>query len=125
METRQSDSNDPVSMYLREVANIAPLGKEEEKVLWLQTQSPNAKQAELAKRQLIESRLSLVVDIAERHASSGLSMLDLIQEGNIGLLAAVSTFPTDPESEFPEHAGTCIERAIIDAIVDSQSKTER
>ncbi len=124
METRQSDGNDPVSMYLKEVADVAPLSKDEERSLWIRAQNPDATQAELSKRKLIESRLSLVVDIAERNASSGLSVLDLIQEGNIGLMVAVDGFPESSSTDFSEHASACIERAIIKAIADSQSKTE-
>lgn len=124
MGTRQSDGNDPVSVYRREAANIAPLAKDEERMLRIQAQNSDANQAEIAKRRLIESRLSLVVDIAERHEPSGLSMLDLIQEGNLGLLTAVSTMPRDSAGDFSEHASACIERAIIDAISDLQSKAQ-
>ena len=116
------DNNDPVSRYLREVANVPPLTKQEEKVLWQQAQNPDTNQVELAKRRLIESRLLLVVDIAERYASSGVPILDLLQLGNLGLLAAVDAFFKEPEGDFSKHAHACIERAIVSG--DSQSTSE-
>ena len=113
-----------MSMYLREVANVPPLTKEEEKVLWQQAQTRDTNQVELAKRRLIESRLSMVVDIAERYMSSGVPMLELLQEGNIGLMAAVDTFLKKPDSDFSKHAHACIERAIGSAIAESRSSSE-
>lgn len=78
-------SDDPVEMYLSEVAKIQPLTKEDEARLWEEAKSHDESQAELAKRRLIESRLLLVASIAERYSAAGIAMLDLLQEGNLGL----------------------------------------
>jgi DNA-directed RNA polymerase sigma subunit (sigma70/sigma32) len=115
---KQADDNDPVRMYLREAASSPPLSEEEERTLWEQVEDPDL--AELAKRRLIESRLALVVKIAERHASSELSTLELLQEGNIGLLRAVDTFPNRTTNDFSAHA-SCIEHAIMDAIAGRET----
>jgi DNA-directed RNA polymerase sigma subunit (sigma70/sigma32) len=115
-------TNDPVEMYLREVASSQPLSTAEELTLCQEAKSPDETRAELAKRRLIESRLPLVVTIAERHSSAGIPMLDLIQEGNIGLLVALNTFAESSTSDFSVHAAVCIEDAILKAIAESQSK---
>jgi DNA-directed RNA polymerase sigma subunit (sigma70/sigma32) len=108
------DDNDPVKFYLREVANIPPLTDDEERKLWQQARNQDQEQAELAKTRLIESKLALVVTIAERHSSAGISMLDLLQEGNRGLLAALNSFVESSGDDFSAHAAACIEKAISD-----------
>lgn len=70
----------------------------------------------------IAAKLYLVLPIAERHASSGISMLDLIQEGNLGLIRAVQDIPKTNPADFPAYAVTCIESAISDAIAKRQPK---
>jgi len=111
-----NSDNDPISMYLHEAANTPPLSKEEERALWEQVNNPDPNLVVAAKRRLIESRLALVVEIAERQSSTGLSTLDLIQEGNIGLMLAVETFPNRWTDDFSAHASVCIEHAMKDAI---------
>jgi RNA polymerase primary sigma factor len=115
------DANDPLKFYLRELATIPPLTKDEEIAL-LQHVRAQDEAAELAERRLIEANLSLVVSIAERH-SAGIHMLDLIQEGNKGLLLAVLAFTGSSTDSFSAHAATCIEQAVLRAISESQELT--
>jgi RNA polymerase primary sigma factor len=116
------DPLDPVAMYIREAGNVEPLTKEEETKLFreLRGSSDWDKQRENVARRLIESQLMLVVSIAKRHSGAGLSMLDLIQEGNIGLFNAVRTFADNPIGDFTAHASTCIEAAIAKALGEAK-----
>src|SRR5437667_6309574 len=115
------DDDDPVKVYLRELATVAPLTKEGEGRLFHESEQ-TGEQAEIAKRRLLESRLPLVLPIAERYASSGLSMLDLIQEGNLGLMRALENFPKTRLDDFSAYASSCIEDAIAGAVTRSQSR---
>ena len=115
------DNDDPVTVYLRELAAVPPLSKEEEAHLFHEC-AQTGEQAEIAKRRLLESRLPLVLPIAERYSSSGLSMLDLIQEGNLGLMRALENFPESGLDDFSAYASSCIEDAISGAVVRSQSR---
>ena len=109
-------NDDPVKMYLHELALIQPLTKDEETKLFQQLRHRD----EHAETRLIESRLSLVVNIAERHSAAGIPMLDLIQEGNLGLFNAVKTFAENGSDDFSTHAAVCIEDAISKAIAGSK-----
>jgi len=115
-------SGDPLTIYLREIANIKPLTKDEETRLFQQLGhwGNSDEQAEIAARRLIESQLPLVVSIAERHWSSGIPMLDLIQEGNIGLMNAVKTFTERPIDDFSAHSTACVEGAIAKLVAKSK-----
>jgi DNA-directed RNA polymerase sigma subunit (sigma70/sigma32) len=115
------DDNDPVKMYVRELANVQPLTNEEETLLFQKAGKPG-EMGEVAKRRLIESKLHLVLPIAAQHASSGLSMLDLIQEGNLGLMRAIDSFPETHLDNFSAYAATCIETTITEGIARSKSK---
>ncbi len=108
-------NDDPVKLYERELATIQPLTSQEEASLFLQAQQ-SGEQGEIAKRRLIESKLHLVLPIAERHVSRGLSMLELIQEGNLGLFRAINEFPRTHSRDFSAFAASCIEDAISIAI---------
>jgi RNA polymerase primary sigma factor len=66
--------------------------------------------------ELIETHLKLVVSVAEKHLSSGMPMLDLLQEGNLGLMNAVRSFAAQPGGEFSSYATTRIEESITKAI---------
>jgi RNA polymerase primary sigma factor len=112
--------DDPVKVYLRELGTAPTLTKEEEAQLF-QESAQTGVQAEIAKRRLLESRLPLVLPIAERYASRGLSMLDLIQEGNLGLMRALENFPKSRLDDFSAYASSCIEDAISGAVARSQS----
>ncbi len=115
------DDDDPLKIYVRELATVQPLTKEEEDHLF-QEVGKRGKGEEDATRRLLESKLILVLPIAERYLSSGLSMLDLIQEGNLGLMRAVHDFPDTRLDDFSAYAAACIENAISDAIAKSRSK---
>ena len=104
---------DPVAMYLRELSTIEPLSKEEETILFQQLRGTiGAEQGETIKRRLIESQLPLVARIAEQHGASGIPMLDLIQEGNLGLMKSIEDFAETPAADFLTFAAACIEDAI-------------
>lgn len=110
---------DPVEVYLREVARAQPLTADEENSLFEQVRRDD--DPESAKRTLIESKLALVVDIAKRYSSSGLPMIELIQEGNCGLMKAVDTFAKHPAGDFAAHAYALIEAAVQYAIAERDS----
>jgi RNA polymerase primary sigma factor len=119
MEAR--DPNGPVTLYLGEASNVQPLTTAEEAETFRQLGMTDEwhGDTEDAARRVIESYLRLVVPIAERHAeSSGISVLDLIQEGNIGLLDAVKTFAKNPSGLFSEYASVSIEDAISKAVAE-------
>lgn len=112
-------SDDAVTTYRRELALIRPLTKHEEAKLFEELRNRNER-ADIAERRLIESKLSLVVSVAERHSSTGIPLLDLIQEGNLGLFNAVKTFAQSGSDDFTDHVSACIERAILQAIATSK-----
>jgi DNA-directed RNA polymerase sigma subunit (sigma70/sigma32) len=108
------DPNDPVTVYVREVSKVKPLTKLEETNLFRElgdSRDWNEERERIAGR-LIESQLMLVVSIARTHSASGVDMLDLIEEGNIGLMNAVKSFAERPSGAFTDHAATCIHDAI-------------
>src|SRR6266568_9290934 len=109
MDIESLQDDDPLKVYLRELGTIQPLTKSEESELWKKTEG---EQQELAKRPLIESQLLLVVAIAERYSSSGYSILDLIQQGNLGLMRAIDTFVESSGNDFPAYAASLIEDSI-------------
>jgi len=113
------NQNDPVEMYKREVSNVEPLTSEEQAHLFQEASKPG-KQGESAKMRLLESTLHLVLGIAGRHASSGPPMLDLIQEGNLGLMRALDNFKGSSLDDFSVHAATYIENSITEAIARSK-----
>ncbi len=111
---------DPVEVYRREIATVSPLTKDEEAHLFQEARQLGER-GEVAKRRLIESHLHLVLAVADRHASSHLSMLELIQEGNLGLMRALEEFPETHLCDFSAYASTCIEAFISDAIARPES----
>jgi len=114
MEKHSPD--DPVAMYMRELSTIEPLTKHEETTLFEKLRGTiGTQRGEVIERRLIESQLPLVASIAEKHSASGIPMLDLIQEGNIGLMKSVKRFAETPTADFPIFAATCIEEAIKNA----------
>lgn len=112
------DPNDPVAMYLREVVRIEPLTKEEEARLFqeLGNKGDGDETRENIERTLIENRLALVVEIAQKHSASGVPVLDLIQVGNLGLMHAIRKFAQRPIGDFTPFATTWIEDAITKAL---------
>ena len=118
--TKDININDPVRMYLKEIGRISLLTNDEE----LKYSVAAAKGDEEAKRILAESNLRLVVSIAKRYVGRGLLFLDLIQEGNIGLMKAVEKFDYDKGFKFSTYATWWIRQAITRALAD-QARTIR
>ena len=114
------DVDEPIKMYLREIGQI-PLLTYEEEIGLAQKVMENDEEA---KQKLIESNLRLVVSIAKKHTNRGLKMLDLIQEGNMGLMKAVEKFEYEKGFKFSTYATWWIRQAITRAIAD-QGRTIR
>ena len=112
--------NDPVRMYLKEIGKISLLSLEEETKLSERIAAGD----EEAKNILAESNLRLVVSIAKRYVGRGMLFLDLIQEGNIGLMKAVEKFDANKGYKFSTYATWWIRQAITRAIAD-QARTIR
>ena len=107
---------DAVAEYMRELSTIEPLTKDEETSLFEQLRGTiGTEQHEAIERRLIESQLPLVANIAEKHTESGVPLLDLIQEGNLGLMDSVRSFAVAPTGDFLTFAATHIENAITKA----------
>ncbi len=115
-----SESTDPVRQYLREIGRF-PLLDAEEEVEYAKRFEKNDKRA---KDKLIESNLRLVVSIAKKYIGRGLSLLDLIQEGNQGLIRAVEKYDWRRGYKFSTYATWWIRQAITRAIAD-QARTIR
>lgn len=113
-------SDDPVKQYLKEIGNYPLLTLEEEVELAKRIEAHD----EEAKKALAESNLRLVVSIAKRYVGRGLSFLDLIQEGNLGLIKAVDKFDYSKGYKFSTYATWWIRQAITRSIAD-QSRTIR
>ena len=112
--------DDPVRMYLKEIGKVSLLTAEEEIDLAQRMEAGD----ELAKRQLAEANLRLVVSIAKRYVGRGMLFLDLIQEGNLGLIKAVEKFDYRKGFKFSTYATWWIRQAITRAIAD-QARTIR
>ncbi len=112
--------NDPVRMYLKEIGRVNLLSAEDEVKLALRIEQGD----EEAKRRLAEANLRLVVSIAKRYVGRGMLFLDLIQEGNMGLIKAVEKFDYQKGFKFSTYATWWIRQAITRAIAD-QARTIR
>ena len=119
-ESKDMSVNDNVRMYLKEIGKISLLSLEEEQELSKRV----AEGDEKAKNILAESNLRLVVSIAKRYVGRGLLFLDLIQEGNIGLMKAVEKFDYGKGYKFSTYATWWIRQAITRALAD-QARTIR
>ena len=147
LRTERGDSLDPVRMYLREIGRVPLLTATEEKDLArrieagiihaerLATDPPTGPEeranaewivadGEIARRQLTEANLRLVVSIAKRYVNRGMSLLDLVQEGNLGLMRAVEKFDHTRGFKFSTYATWWIRQSITRAIAD-QARTIR
>ena len=109
---------DPVRMYLKEIGKVPLLSAEEE--IELAKRMENGDEA--AKKRLAEANLRLVVSIAKRYVGRGMLFLDLIQEGNLGLIKAVEKFDYRKGYKFSTYATWWIRQAITRAIAD-QART--
>jgi RNA polymerase primary sigma factor len=112
--------DDPVKQYLKEIGRVPLLDPEREAELARRTSEGDEK----AKKELVEANLRLVVSIAKRYVGKGLFFLDLIQEGNLGLMKAVSKFDYTKGYKFSTYATWWIRQAITRAIAD-QARTIR
>ncbi len=112
--------DDPVKMYLKEIGKISLLTAEEEVELAQRMEKGDV----YAKRRLAEANLRLVVSIAKRYVGRGMQFLDLIQEGNLGLMKAVEKFDYTRGFKFSTYATWWIRQAITRAIAD-QARTIR
>ena len=112
--------DDPVKIYLKEIGRVPLLTPEEEIELAQKMQEGNA----AAKKRLAEANLRLVVSIAKRYGGRGMSFLDLIQEGNLGLIKAVEKFDHTKGFKFSTYATWWIRQSITRAIAD-QARTIR
>ena len=115
-----STTQDPVKMYLKDIGKVPLLSAEEEIELAKRMEAGD----EAAKKKLAESNLRLVVSIAKRYVGRGMLFLDLIQEGNLGLLKAVEKFDYRKGYKFSTYATWWIRQAITRAIAD-QARTIR
>ncbi len=111
---------DPVRMYLKEIGKVPLLTAEEEMELAIKMEEGD----EAAKKRLSEANLRLVVSIAKRYVGRGMQFLDLIQEGNLGLIKAVEKFDYRKGYKFSTYATWWIRQAITRAIAD-QARTIR
>ncbi len=142
----KAPTNDPVRMYLKEIGKVPLLTAEQEVILAKAIEEGEAataeldratggtvrvrelqrveRQGQLAKKKLIEANLRLVVSIARRYVGRGMLLLDLIQEGNLGLIRAVEKFDYTKGYKFSTYATWWIRQAITRAIAD-QARTIR
>ena len=120
VENVDSFADDSVRLYLREIGKIPLLSAEEEQELAQRIVKGDKK----AKDKMVESNMRLVVSIAKRYGGRGLDFLDLIQEGNTGLLRAVEKFDPEKGFKFSTYATWWIRQAITRAIAD-QARTIR
>ncbi len=118
--SNEGDSSDPVKLYLREIGKGDLLTSEEEIDLACKIEQGD----ESAKEKLLKSNLRLVVSVAKRYAGRGINFLDLIQEGNLGLMKAVDKFDYTRGFKFSTYATWWIRQSITRAIAD-QAKTIR
>lgn len=113
-------TEDPVRMYLKEIGTVPLLSTEEE----LELAKRKAEGDELAKERLIEANLRLVVSIAKRYTGRGMSFLDLVQEGNLGLIKGVEKFDYTKGYKLSTYATWWIRQSVTRALAD-QARTIR
>ena len=118
--TKDVNIDDPVRMYLKEIGRISLLSADQEMELSVRVANGD----DSARNELAESNLRLVVSIAKRYVGRGLLFLDLIQEGNIGLMKAVEKFDFEKGYKFSTYATWWIRQAITRALAD-QARTIR
>ena len=124
-ETQKSGVvEDPVRLYLREIGRIKLLSTAEEIELAKKIVEGESKAAAIAKRKLVQANLRLVVSIAKKYVGRGMLFLDLIQEGNLGLIRAAEKFDHERGFKFSTYATWWIRQAITRAIAD-QARTIR
>ena len=115
---------DPIKMYLKEIGKIPLLNVDDEMDLAKKISDPDENIRKEAAKRMAESNLRLVVSIAKRYMGRGMQLLDLIQEGNLGLLRAVEKFDYKKGFKFSTYATWWIRQAITRSIAD-QARTIR
>ena len=123
-EYENAKLDDPVRMYLKEIGKIPLLTPEEELEVAKDLVSEDEKTRDDARKRMSEANLRLVVSIAKRYVGRGMQLLDLIQEGNLGLMKAVEKFDYTKGYKFSTYATWWIRQAITRAIAD-QARTIR
>ena len=123
-EEKSSTMEDPVKVYLKEIGKVPLLTAEEEIELAMSIAGDDPVAKASAKKRLAEANLRLVVSIAKRYVGRGMQFLDLIQEGNLGLIKAVDKFDYTKGFKFSTYATWWIRQAITRAIAD-QARTIR
>ena len=126
LESEGLQIDDPVRMYLKEIGRVPLLGPEDEKEKAEKMNDPSVPEDERrrAKDELVTANLRLVVSIAKKYVGKGMFFLDLIQEGNLGLMKAVDKFDYSKGYKFSTYATWWIRQAINRAIAD-QARTIR
>ena len=112
--------DDPVRLYLKDIGKVALLSADEEREYATRMKNGD----ERAKDKIVTANLRLVVSIAKKHVNKGMAFLDLIQEGNLGLMKAVEKFDSEKGYKFSTYATWWIRQAITRAIAD-QARTVR
>ncbi len=120
MNIPESSMTEPLKIYLSEIGQIPLLGEEEEKELGRRISEGD----EAARKKLSESNLRLVVSLAKRYTGRGVPLMDLIQEGNMGLMRAAEKYDYTKENRFSTYASWWIKEAMQRAI-DQQSREIR
>ncbi len=110
----QYSVDDPVRMYLKDIGRISLLSADDEKIYATRMKNGD----DNAKNKIVEANLRLVVSIAKKHVGKGMAFLDLIQEGNLGLMKAVEKFDPEKGYKFSTYATWWIRQAITRAIAD-------
>ena len=123
-EYENAKLDDPVRMYLKEIGKIPLLTPEEELEVAKDLVSDDEKTRDAARKHMSEANLRLVVSIAKRYVGRGMQLLDLIQEGNLGLMKAVEKFDYTKGYKFSTYATWWIRQSITRAIAD-QARTIR
>ena len=123
-EYENAKLDDPVRMYLKEIGKIPLLTPEEELEVAKDLVSEDEKTRDAARKRMSEANLRLVVSIAKRYVGRGMQLLDLIQEGNLGLMKAVEKFDYTKGYKFSTYATWWIRQSITRAIAD-QARTIR
>ena len=119
-----SNDDDILQMYLKDIGKVKLLNTSEEKALGQKIREGESKEAEIAKRKLIQANLRLVVSIAKKYIGQGVLFMDLVQEGSLGLIKAAEKFDYSKNFKFSTYATWWIRQAITRAIAD-QARTIR
>ncbi len=123
--TKYPESNeDSVRAYLKDIGQFPLLNKQQERELAEKIKSDDEREKVKARNKLVESNLRLVVSIAKKYVTRGMPFMDLIQEGNLGLIKAAEKFETEKECKFSTYATWWIRQAITRSIAD-QARTIR